>query len=105
MVNNLPANAGDANLIPGSGRSPGEENGNPLQYWCLGNTVDRVTAGYSPWGCKRVRYNLVTKTTTIKPKIVPKIRIIAIITVSVLYPLNKYTDVANIIGISPMIKY
>ena len=33
--------AGDADLIPGSGRSPGEENGNPLQYSCLGNLMDR----------------------------------------------------------------
>ena len=32
---------GDTGLIPGSGRSPGEENGNPLQYSCLGNTMDR----------------------------------------------------------------
>ena len=32
MVKNLPANAGDPGLIPGSGRSPGEENGNPRQY-------------------------------------------------------------------------
>ena len=39
-VKNLPASAGDtrdAVLIPGSGRSPGERNGNPLQYSCLGN--------------------------------------------------------------------
>ena len=41
MVKNLPANAGDAGLIPGSGRSPGEGNGNPLQYSYLGNTMDR----------------------------------------------------------------
>ena len=33
-------NAGDMGLIPGSGRSPGEENGNPLQYSCLGNPMD-----------------------------------------------------------------
>ena len=33
-------NAGDVGLIPGSGRSPGEENGNPLQYSCLGNPMD-----------------------------------------------------------------
>ena len=33
-------NAGDPGLIPGSGRSPGEENGNPLQYSCLENTTD-----------------------------------------------------------------
>ena len=39
-----PANAGDAGdagLIPGSGRAPGEGNGNPLQYFCLGNPMDR----------------------------------------------------------------
>ena len=34
-------NAGDPGLIPGSGRSPGEGNGNPLQYSCLENSVDR----------------------------------------------------------------
>ena len=44
LVKNLPANAGDAgdvDLIPGSGRSPGEGNGNPLQYACLKNSIDR----------------------------------------------------------------
>ena len=39
MVKNLPANAGDLGLIPGLGRSPGERNGNPLQY-CLDNPMD-----------------------------------------------------------------
>ena len=34
-------NAGDPGLIPGSGRSPGEGSGNPLQYSCLGNPLDR----------------------------------------------------------------
>ena len=38
---NLPANARDAGSIPGSGRSPGEGDGNPLQYSCLGNSMDR----------------------------------------------------------------
>ena len=38
---NLPANAGDTDSIPGSGRSPGEANGNPLQYSCLENPMDR----------------------------------------------------------------
>ena len=38
-----PANAGDTGSIPGSGRSPGEENGNPLHYSCLGNPMDRGT--------------------------------------------------------------
>ena len=40
-VKNLPANAEDSGLIPGSGRSPGKGNGNPLQYFCLGNPMDR----------------------------------------------------------------
>ena len=41
MVKNPPANAGDAGLIPGLGRFPGEGNGNPLQYSYLGNPKDR----------------------------------------------------------------
>ena len=41
VVRNLPASAGDAGSIPGSGRSPGEGNGNPLQYSCLGSPLDR----------------------------------------------------------------
>ena len=44
MVKNLPANAGDPRdmgLIPGLGRSPGVGDGNPLQYSCLENSVDR----------------------------------------------------------------
>ena len=40
-VKTVPANAGNRSLIPGSGRSPGGGNGNPLQYSCLGNTMDR----------------------------------------------------------------
>ena len=44
VVKNLPANAGDIRdlgLIPGSGRSPGRGHGNPLQYSCLENPMDR----------------------------------------------------------------
>ena len=47
MVKNLPANVGDARdagLIPGLGRSPGEGNGNPLEYSCLENPMDRGTS-------------------------------------------------------------
>ena len=40
-------NAGDLGSIPGLGRSPGAGNGNPFQYSCLENPMDR---GYSPWG-------------------------------------------------------
>ena len=41
MVQNLHANAGDVGSIPGSGRSPREGNGNPLQCSCLENPIDR----------------------------------------------------------------
>ena len=47
-------NEGDGSLIPGSGRSPGEGNGNPLQYSWLENPMDRGLAGYSPWGQKEL---------------------------------------------------
>ena len=64
MVKNLPANvgdAGDARSIPGSGRSPGEGNGNPLQFSCLGNPVDRgARRATTPWGCG-VRHNGATE--------------------------------------------
>ena len=41
VVKNPPANVGDMGLIPGSGKSPRERNGNPLQYSCLKNPADR----------------------------------------------------------------
>ena len=41
VARNLPAKAGHTGLILGSGRSPREGDGNPLQYSCLGNPVDR----------------------------------------------------------------
>ena len=48
--------AGDLGSIPGLGRSPGEGNGNPLQYFCLENSMDweapQSLVGYSPWGHK-----------------------------------------------------
>ena len=45
--------AGDLGSIPGSGRSPGEGNGNPLQYSCHGKFHGwRNLVGYFPWGCK-----------------------------------------------------
>ena len=46
-------NTGNPGSIPGLGRSPGEGNGNPLQYSCLENPIDqRNLVGYSPWGRK-----------------------------------------------------
>ena len=48
-------NAGDPGLIPGLGRSPGEGNGNPLQYSCLENPYgQRSLADYSSWGRKEL---------------------------------------------------
>ena len=41
MVKNPPTDAGDVGSIPGSGRFPGGGNGNPIQYSCLGNPMDR----------------------------------------------------------------
>ena len=55
MVKNQPVNAGaagDVGLIPGLERSPGVGNGNPLQYSCLENPMDRGAWQISPWVCK-----------------------------------------------------
>ena len=57
VVKNLPANAGDtggAGSISGSGISLEGGNGNPLQYSCLVNPMERSLAGYSPQGCKEL---------------------------------------------------
>ena len=51
VVKNLPTNAGDMSLISGSGISPGEGNGNPLQHSSLGNPMDR---GATVHGVKKV---------------------------------------------------
>ena len=56
-------NAGDWGSIPGLGRSPGEGNGNPLQYSCLENPMDRRAWRATDYGVARVGYDLVTKTT------------------------------------------
>ena len=58
VVNNLPANAGaagDTGLIPGSGRSPGGGNSNPLQYSCQDNPMDRGAWWATVYGVLRVR--------------------------------------------------
>ena len=53
VVKNLPASAGDAGSIPGSGRSPGEGNGYPLQVFLPGESHgQRSLVDYSPWGCR-----------------------------------------------------
>ena len=61
MVKNPPANAGDmrdTGSIPGLGRCPGERNGNPLQYSCLENPIDRGTWwATQSMGSQRVRHD------------------------------------------------
>ena len=54
VVKNPPAKAGDMGLIPGLGRFPGEENGNPLQYTYLGNSTNRELGGLQSWGHKEL---------------------------------------------------
>ena len=66
MVKNLPANEGDAKdagSVPGSERSPGEENGNPLQYSCLENPMDRGVWWATVHGLQRIGNDLSTEYT------------------------------------------
>ena len=55
VVKHLPANAGDLSLIPGSRRPPGEENGNPLQYFELPRWLNGKESTYR--SCRRHRFN------------------------------------------------
>ena len=60
MVKNPPASAEDVRdpgSIPGSGRSPGEGNGNPLQYYCLENPMDEEPGGLQSMGSQRVGHD------------------------------------------------
>ena len=60
MVKNVPANAGDSRdvgSIPGSGRSPGEGNGNLLQCPCLGNPWTEEPGGLQIVGSRRVGHD------------------------------------------------
>ena len=61
VVKNPPANAGDVSSIPGSRRSPGEGNGNPLHCSHLGNPMDRGAWWVIVHGVAKVRYDLTTK--------------------------------------------
>ena len=79
MVKNLTANAGcagdarDAGSIPALGRSPGVGNGNPLQYSCLGNPMERRACQATVHGVTKSRTRLSTqKTCTPKTKILMK---------------------------------
>ena len=58
MVKDPTANEGDVGLIPGSGRSPGAGNSNPLQYSCLENPMDSSLPGFSVHGATESRTRL-----------------------------------------------
>ena len=53
----FPCQVGDVSLIPGLGRSPGKGNGNPLQYSCLENPMDRGAWQATVHGSQRVRHD------------------------------------------------
>ena len=57
MVRNPPANARDMDFIPGLGKSPGDENGNPLLYSCLPNPIDRGAWRAAVHGVTRVGHD------------------------------------------------
>ena len=57
VVKNLPANAEEVGSIPGSGRSPGEGNGNLLRYFCLRNPLDRGAWRAQSIGLQRVEHD------------------------------------------------
>ena len=57
VVKSSPADAGDAGSIPGWGKFPGGGNGNPLQYSCLENPMDRGAGGLQSLGLQRVGHN------------------------------------------------
>ena len=57
LVKNLPANAGDPGSIPGSGRSPGEGNGHPLQYSCLDIPWTEEPGGLQSMGSQGIRHD------------------------------------------------
>ena len=58
---NLPANAGDVGSVPGSRRSPGEGNGNPFQFSCLGNSMGRGAWRTTVHGLQKIRHGLATE--------------------------------------------
>ena len=61
VVKNLPANAGDMGSIPGCERSPGEGNGNTLQYSYLGNPINRGTWQATVHGVTKIGHDLASK--------------------------------------------
>ena len=72
VVKNLPVNAGDSGLVPGSGRSSGGGNGSPLQYSCLENLIDKGAWWATVHGVAKNRTRLSICYTTLQSKQVYK---------------------------------
>ena len=75
-VKNPPVNAGDTGSIPGSGRSPGEGNGNPLQYSYLRNPMDRGAWWATVYGVAKNQTRLSDLTTTTVPSNVTSVQVV-----------------------------
>ena len=56
VIKNLPVNIGDMGLIPGSGRPPGDGNGNPLLYSCLENPMDTGACPATAHGVEKIEH-------------------------------------------------
>ena len=103
VVKNPPANAGNAASIPGWGRSSGDGNGNPLQYSCLGNPLDRGAWRVNrPQGHKRVRHDLAIKTTSKNKKLQQQIEhlFICLLPICILLQRNIYLGLLPIFLLS-----
>ena len=79
MVKNSSANAGDVGLITGWGRSPGEGNGKPRQYSCLGNPTDEEPGRLQSMGTQRVSYDIGTEQQHMKETEAKAIKIVPLI--------------------------
>ena len=84
-------NAGDPGSIPGLERSPGEGNGNPLQYFCLENPVDRGAWQATVHGVTRIGHYLATKPLPqVEVYVIANIRILTLAKITNSYPLDVY---------------
>ena len=96
VVKNLPANAGDSSLIPGSGGSPGEGNGSSLQYSCLENPMDR--------GALRASIHRVAKCWTQLKQLSTSLDSLnyALLWSQIIHPKCKFTDITSLLKSFPI---
>ena len=95
VVKNLPANAGDVDLIPGSGRSPGVGNNNPFLYSCLENSMDRGAWRATAHGVEKSQTQLGTQVRTYAYPTHPSQQFLAYITFDFGEKVKKSTQVPS----------